>query len=340
MGTAVIFGISGQDGAYLSRQLLESGNRVVGVSRQAVDSEFGNLRTLGVRDRVTLKQMPSTSLHDVTELIGRHDPDEIYCFSGPTSVAFSYQQPHVALREVPVATCLILEAIRLERPGTRFLNAGSSECFGALDGVSTEKTPFRPKSPYGVAKAYCHMVTENYRNTFGLHASTAILFNHESPIRGPEFVTRKIARSVAEIALGLRSDFQLGNLNARRDWGHAADYVEGMWRMLQQPSPADYVLASGVSHSIRDFVEAAFAHVGRSLRWSGEGVSETGADAGTGQQLVAVDPNYFRPHEPPVQIGNPAKAKAELGWVPKTSFPDLVAEMVESELVDIRRERA
>lgn len=338
MATAIIFGISGQDGAYLGRRLVDARYRVIGVSRQPSSADFGNLRALGIREAVEVEQLQAPSPEDVARLISRYQPDEIYCFAGPSSVSQSYQQPYVAVTEVPALTCAALEAIRTTRPQVRFLNTASSECFGDIAGMASEETPFRPASPYGVGKTHAYHVTANYRSAFGLFACTAILFNHESPIRGPEFVSRKIARSVAEISCGIRSEFQLGNLNARRDWGHARDYVEGMWRMLQQPSAGDYVLASGVSHSIRDFVELAFAHVGRMVAWQGEGADETGSDASTGQRLVSVDRRYFRPLDPPVQTGNAARALADFGWRAQGSVADLVAEMVESELAALRNE--
>lgn len=336
MSTAIIFGISGQDGAYLGRRLLDTGYRVVGVSRQPASADFTNLRALGIREVVDVEQMQVPSPEGVARLIAKYQPDEIYCFAGPSSVSQSYQQPYVALTQVPAFACAALEAIRITRPQVRFLNTASSECFGDVAGMASEQTPFRPASPYGVAKTHTFHVTANYRGAYGLFACTAILFNHESPIRGPEFVSRKIARAVAEISCGLRPEFQLGNLDARRDWGHARDYVEGMWRMLQQPAACDYVLASGVSHSIRDFVELAFAHVGRTVTWQGEGADETGSDAKTGQRLVSVDPRYFRPLDPPVQTGNAAKALADLGWCVQGTLADLVAEMVESELAAMR----
>jgi GDPmannose 4,6-dehydratase len=337
--TAIIIGISGQDGAYLGRYLLNARYRVIGLSRQPSNAEFRNLRALGIREAVEVEQLQMPSPDAIGRLIARYQPDEIYCYAGPSSVSQSYEQPYVAATEVPAFTCAALEAIRTTRPQVRFLNTASSECFGDVASVASEQTAFRPASPYGVAKAHAYHVTANYRSAFGLFACTAILFNHESPIRGPEFVSRKIARSVAEISCGMRSELQLGNLDARRDWGHAQDYVEGMWRMLQQTTARDYVLASGVSHSIRDVVELAFAHVGRTVTWQGEGVHETGSDARTGQRLVSVEPRYFRPLDPKVLTGSAAKALADFGWRVKRSLADLVAEMVESELADIRKER-
>lgn len=338
MATAIIIGISGQDGAYLGRRLLDAGYRVIGLSRQPTGAEFGNLRALGIRQAVEVEQLQAPSPSAIAGLIARYQPDEIYCFAGPSSVSQSYEQPYVAATEVPAFACAALEAIRTTRPEVRFLNTASSECFGDVASTASEQTPFRPASPYGVAKAHAFHVTANYRSAFGLFACTAILFNHESPIRGAEFVSRKIARAVAEISCGIRSEVRLGNLNASRDWGHARDYVEGMWRMLQQPTPGDYVLASGVSRSIRDVVELAFAHVGRTVTWSGEGVDEKGSDARTGQSLVSVDQRYFRPLDPKVLTGNPAKALADLGWRVQASLADLIGEMVDSELAAIRKE--
>lgn len=330
MKKAMILGASGQDGAYLASLLLRKGYHVVGVSRGT--GPFPNLEELGVQSRLTMLQLNYSVLEEAIALLRREVPDEIYNFAGPSSVARSYQKPYDTFHELPVIVFTILEAIRDACPGVRFLNAGSAECFGVVEGMADETTPFCPLSPYGVAKAYTCHITSNYRSIYGLHASTAILFNHESRCRGQSFVTHKIAAGVAAFARDHSAVLRLGNLDVQRDWGHASDYVEGMWRMLQQDRADDYVLASGESHTIREFVVAAFSHIGRQVTWRGSGVDEVGADASTGDLMVAIDPIFFRPHDPPVFLGNPAKAERQLDWRRRVSFEQLVAEMVDDRI--------
>jgi GDPmannose 4,6-dehydratase len=257
-------------------------------------------------------------------------------------VQVSFETPEYTANADGLGTLRLLEAIRIlgRENKTRFYQASTSELFGkARESPQNEKTPFYPRSPYAAAKLYAHWITVNYREAYGLHASAGILFNHESPIRGETFVTRKITRAVASIECGLQKKLFLGNLDARRDWGHARDFVEGMWLILQQDTPDDYVLATGESHSVREFVEKAFSHIGRAIVWRGRAVEEKGVDKSTGEVLVEVDPRYFRPTEVDCLVGDPSKARAKLGWRPRTSFDTLVADMVQADRVAVREER-
>lgn len=265
-------------------------------------------------------------------------PDEIYNLAAQSHVGVSFETPEYTGNADGLGTLRLLEAVRLlgRTQDCRFYQASTSELYGDIQvWPQNELTPFRPRSPYGVAKLYAYWITVNYREAWGLHASNGILFNHESPTRGETFVTRKITRAVAAIATGRQDALYLGNLDAIRDWGHARDYVEGMWRMLQQPTPDDYVLATGEENSVRGFVEAAFAEVGTRIEWKGSGVEETGLDAATGRTLVRIDPGYFRPTEVPRLIGDASKARERLGWEPKIKFKELVQEMVQSDLARI-----
>jgi GDPmannose 4,6-dehydratase len=268
-------------------------------------------------------------------------PDEIYNLAAQSHVLVSFETPEYTANADGLGTLRLLEAIRIlkrERK-TRFYQASTSEMFGLVQEVpQKETTPFRPRSPYGAAKVYAHWITVNYREAYGMHASNGILFNHESPIRGETFVTRKISRAVAAIELGLQERLFLGNLDAARDWGHARDYVEGMWLILQQAEPDDYILATGESHTVREFAEKAFAHVGRKIVWRGSGKDEQGIDAANGRVLVEIDKRYFRPTEVDSLLGDPSKAEAKLGWRHRTTFEALVKEMVEADLVAVRDE--
>ncbi len=344
---ALIAGVTGQDGAYLAELLLAKGYVVHGVKRRS--SSFNTAR---IDHLIHDPHEEGISFHlhygDVTDatniirIVQETQPDEIYNLAAQSHVQVSFETPEYTANADGLGTLRMLEAIRiLGREGkTRFYQASTSELFGqARESPQSETTPFHPRSPYAAAKLYAYWITVNYREAYGMHASNGILFNHESPIRGETFVTRKITRAVASIKHGLQDRVYLGNLDARRDWGHARDYVEGMWRILQQEKPGDYVLATGESHSVREFVEKAFAHIGRTIVWRGSGVAEKGIDQATGQVLVEIDPRYFRPTEVDSLLGDPSKARAELGWTHKTSFDALVADMVEADMVAILEEQ-
>ncbi len=359
---ALITGITGQDGAYLAEFLIDKGYIVHGIKRRA---------SLFNTDRIDhLYQDPHVEnrnfiLHygDLTDstnlirIIQQVQPDEIYNLAAQSHVAVSFETPEYTANADAVGTLRILEAIRilgLEKK-TRFYQASTSELYGLVQEIpQKETTPFYPRSPYAVAKLYAYWITVNYREAYGLYGCNGILFNHESPLRGETFVTRKITRAMSRIALGLQDCLYLGNLNALRDWGHARDYVEMQWLMLQQDEPEDFVIATGIQHSVRDFVNAAAGELGITLRWQGEGVEETGiveaVDTGkgavseelaarlTGQTVVRVDPRYFRPTEVETLLGDPSRAHAKLGWQPRTSFAELVAEMVRADLETARRD--
>ncbi|TMJ71746.1 MAG: GDP-mannose 4,6-dehydratase, partial [Alphaproteobacteria bacterium] len=284
-----------------------------------------------------------TDATNLIRLIQEHKPDEIYNLAAQSHVAVSFETPEYTANADALGTLRLLEAIRILgiKDKTRFYQASTSELYGKVQETpQRETTPFYPRSPYGVAKLYAYWITVNYREAYGMHASNGILFNHESPLRGETFVTRKITRAVAAIERGLQDRLYLGNLNARRDWGHARDFVEGMWLMLQQRNPEDYVLATGEAHSVREFVERAFACIDRSIEWQGKGAKEVGLDAKTGKDLVRIDPRYFRPTEVDELLGDASKARAQLGWKPKVTFAELVAEMVESDRTAVEQETA
>ena len=283
-----------------------------------------------------------TDATNIIRIVQETQPDEIYNLAAQSHVQVSFETPEYTANADGLGTLRLLEAIRIlgREAKTRFYQASTSELFGKVQEIpQRETTPFYPRSPYAAAKLYAYWITVNYREAYGMHASNGILFNHESPIRGETFVTRKITRAVASIECGLQQELFLGNLDAMRDWGHARDYVEGMWLILQQDKPDDYVLATGEAHSVREFVEKAFAHVGRTIVWRGSGVEEKGIDKATGQVLVEIDPRYFRPTEVDSLLGDPSKARAKLGWRHKTSFDALVIEMVKADMVAILAER-
>lgn len=344
---ALITGVTGQDGAYLSRLLLDKGYTVHGVKRRASSFNSARIDDLYVdphegETRFHLHYGDMTDSTNLIRLIQEIQPDEIYNLAAQSHVAVSFETPEYTANADAVGALRILEAIRILKmeQKVRFYQASTSELYGLVQEVpQKETTPFYPRSPYAVAKLYAYWITVNYREAYGMHASNGILFNHEGPLRGETFVTRKITRAVAAIDKGLQSTIWLGNLDAKRDWGHARDYVEGMWRILQQDEGDDYVLATGETHPVREFVELAFSHVGRTIAWEGEGVDEIGRDASTGQELVRIDPRYFRPTEVDLLIGDPAKAKAKLGWTATTTFQELVAEMVVHDLELAEREK-
>jgi GDPmannose 4,6-dehydratase len=344
--TALITGVTGQDGAYLAELLLGKGYTVHGIKRRSSSFNTARVDHLYVDPHISGAKffMHYGDLTDATNLIRivqETQPDEIYNLAAQSHVQVSFETPEYTANADGVGTLRLLEAIRILglTDKVRFYQASTSELYGKVQEVpQKETTPFYPRSPYAAAKLYAYWITVNYREAYGMHASNGILFNHEGPTRGETFVTRKITRAVAAIQLGLQDRLYLGNLDAKRDWGHARDYVEGMWRILQQPTPDDYVLATGEMHSVREFVELAFAEVGRQITWKGEGVEEVGVDSKSGQVLVAIDPRYFRPTEVDELLGDPTKAHQKLGWRHKTTFKELVAEMVASDRNAIRQE--
>jgi GDPmannose 4,6-dehydratase len=346
--TALITGITGQDGAHLARLLLEKGYTVHGVKRRSSSFNTARVDELYVdpheaESRFFMHYGDLTDATNLVRLIQEHRPDEIYNLAAQSHVQVSFETPEYTANADALGTLRLLEAMRILgiKDKTRFYQASTSELYGKVQEVpQRETTPFYPRSPYAAAKLYAYWITVNYREAYGMHASNGILFNHEGPMRGETFVTRKITRAVAAIERGLQTRLYLGNLDATRDWGHARDFVEGMWLMLQQPESGDYVLATGEAHSVREFVERAFACVARTIEWRGKGAEEAGIDARTGMDLVRIDPRYFRPTEVDALIGDPAKACARLGWRHKTTFPELVAEMVESDLEAIAQERS
>jgi GDPmannose 4,6-dehydratase len=346
--TALITGITGQDGAYLAEFLLGKGYMVHGLRRRS--SSFNSARIEHLyRDPHEPNLRFLTHYGDLTDstnlirIIQETQPDEIYNLAAQTHVKVSFETPEYSANADGIGALRLLEALRILglQKTTRFYQASTSELYGlAQETPQCETTPFCPRSPYAAAKLYAYWITVNYREAYGIHASNGILFNHESPIRGETFVTRKITRAVAAIELGFQEKLFLGNLDAKRDWGHARDYVEGMWAIVQQNEPDDYVLATGEAHSVRHFVEKAFAEVGRAVVWCGAGVNEKGIDAVSGKVLVEVDPRYFRPTEVDHLLGDPSKAYQKLGWRHRTSFEDLVKEMVACDLAAMKRERA
>jgi GDPmannose 4,6-dehydratase len=344
---ALITGITGQDGALLAELLLGKGYSVHGIKRRSSSFNTGRVDHLYVDPhqegaRFFMHHGDLTDATNLIRIVQETQPTEIYNLAAQSHVLVSFETPEYTANADAVGTLRLLEAIRIlgMESRIRFYQASSSELYGKVQEVpQRETTPFYPRSPYAAAKLYAYWITVNYREAYGMHASNGILFNHEGPTRGETFVTRKITRAVAAIELGLQDRVYLGNLDAERDWGHARDYVEGMWMILQQNEPDDYVLATGEKHSVREFVECAFDHVGRRLAWRGKGIGETGIDAKTGQILVEIDPRYFRPTEVDLLLGDPAKAHQRLGWRHKTSFADLVKEMVESDRRQVRLER-
>ena len=340
---ALITGITGQDGSYLAELLLEKGYEVHGIIRRA--STFNTKRIDHLYQdpheedvRLFLHYGDITDSSNLNRLIEKIQPTEIYNLAAQSHVGVSFDSPEYTAEATGVSTLRILDAIRESGVKTKFYQASTSELFGGLPETApqSEKTPFYPKSPYGVAKLYSYWITVNYRESYDIFACNGILFNHESPRRGETFVTRKITRAAAAIHLGMQDKLYLGNLDAKRDWGHAKDYVEGMWRILQQDEPQDYVLSMNETHTVREFVELAFAELGYDIEWQGTGVDEKGIDKNTGKVLVEVDPKYFRPAEVELLWEDSTKARTELGWEPKYSFMDLVKEMVQSDLEEMK----
>lgn len=341
---ALITGITGQDGSYLAELLLEKGYEVHGIIRRA--STFNTKRIDHLYQdpheedvRLFLHYGDITDSSNLNRLIEKIQPNEIYNLAAQSHVGVSFDSPEYTAEATGVSTLRILDAIRETGVKTKFYQASTSELFGGLPGTApqSEKTPFYPKSPYGVAKLYSYWITVNYRESYDIFACNGILFNHESPRRGETFLTRKVTRAVAAIHLGKQDKLYLGNLDAKRDWGHAKDYVEGMWRMLQQDKPQDYVLSMNETHTVREFCELAFAELGYDIVWEGTGVDEKGIDKNTGRVLIEVDPKYFRPAEVELLWGDSTKARTELGWNPSYSFMDLVKEMVQSDLEELSK---
>jgi GDPmannose 4,6-dehydratase len=342
---ALITGVTGQDGAYLAELLLEKGYEVHGVKRRSSSFNTGRIDHLyqdphETNLRLSLHYGDMTDATNLIRIVQQVQPDEIYNLAAQSHVQVSFETAEYTANSDAIGPLRLLEAIRilgLEKK-TRFYQASTSELYGKVREVpQSETTPFYPRSPYAAAKLYAYWITVNYREAYGMHASNGILFNHESPIRGETFVTRKITRAVAAIKLGMQEKLFLGNLDAKRDWGHAKDYVEGMWRIVQQDKPDDYVLATGETHSVRSFVEKAFAHTGVEIAWRGSGVDEKGYDGE--RLLVEVDPRYFRPTEVDLLIGDPSKARDKLGWTATQSLDDLVRDMVKADLKTVAGER-
>ena len=344
--TALITGVTGQDGAYLAQLLLGKGYIVHGVKRRS--SSFNTERVDGIYvdphnsgARFFMHYGDLTDSTNLIRLVQETKPDDIYNLAAQSHVQVSFETPEYTGNADALGTLRLLEAIRIlgMEKTVRFYQASTSELYGKVQEVpQTEKTPFYPRSPYAAAKLYAYWITVNYREAYGMFASNGILFNHEGPTRGETFVTRKITRAVAGISRGLQDALYLGNLDAKRDWGHARDYVEGMWRIVQHDKPDDFVLATGETHSVREFVELAFAEIGQSIVWEGAGVDEIGRDAKSGDVHVRIDPRYFRPTEVDLLIGDATKARTQLGWAPKTLFRDLVAEMVHADVAVAERE--
>lgn len=332
--TALITGVVGQDGAYLARHLLELGYHVVGTVRRSSSDSFWRLRALGVLDHVEIVTLELLEATQITRVIRRYQPDELYNLAAQSFVSASFDEPVYAAEANGLAVLRILEALREFSPHTRFYQASTSEMFGLVaEKTQCETTAFHPRSPYGVAKAFAHWITVNHREAHGLHTASGILFNHESPLRGVEFVTRKIAAGLVAIATGRAGELRLGNLDAMRDWGFAGDYVVGMHQMLQLDEPTDFVLATGINHSVRDFIAASCATLDLSLTWEGEGLGEIGRVHGPGGEgRVVIDPAYFRPSEVDFLHGDASKAKRLLGWTPRVTFSGLVEMMCSAEM--------
>ncbi len=329
MKVALITGITGQDGSYLAELLLQKGYEVHGIVRRA--SMINTHRIDHIFDRITLHYGDLTDALGIVRIIKEVNPEEIYNLGAQSHVKVSFDQPEYTANTDALGTLRVLEAVRLlgMEDSVRIYQASTSELYGLVQETpQTETTPMYPRSPYGVAKLYGYWIIKNYRESYDLHASSGILFNHESSRRGETFVTRKIVRALSRISVGLQSDLQLGNLNARRDWGHAQDYVEAMWLMLQQEKPDDYVIATGEQYSVKDFVEASAPYFGFNIEWRGEGLDEFGYCLNTNRTVIKVNPKYFRPAEVETLLGDPTKAKTVLGWEPKFTFDGLVEEMV------------
>jgi GDPmannose 4,6-dehydratase len=346
MKKALITGITGQDGAYLAEYLLGKGYEVHGIKRRAssfntarIDHLYTDPHEEAVRFRLHYGDL--TDATNLIRIIQEVQPDEIYNLAAQSHVMVSFETPEYTANADGLGVLRLLEAIRILglKEKTRFYQASTSELYGKVqESPQTETTPFYPRSPYGVAKLYGYWITVNYREAYGFFACNGILFNHESPIRGETFVTRKVTRGLARIKTGLQEKLHVGNLDARRDWGHAKDFVRMMWRILQQPQPEDYVIATGRQHSVRELIEVAAGQLGMRIEWKGEGAGEQGIDAATGKTIVAIDPRYYRPAEVDTLLGDASKARRQLGWEPRIGFEELVAEMVAADLKEAERD--
>ncbi|MBS5950342.1 MAG: GDP-mannose 4,6-dehydratase [Clostridium sp.] len=334
---ALITGITGQDGSYLAELLLEKGYKVYGIMRRKSKVDYGNIEHL--KNDVTLIDADMTDLVSLVNAMRISQADEVYNLAAQSFVGTSWDQPHATADIDGIGVLNILEAIRIVKPEARFYQASTSEMFGKVQAIpQTEETPFYPRSPYGVAKLYGHWITKNYRESYNMYACSGILFNHESERRGKEFVTRKITDAVARIKFGLQDCLELGNLDAKRDWGHAKDYVKAMWLMLQQDKADDYVIATGETHKVREFVELAFGYVGIQIEWQGNDENEIGKDKETGKIVVRVNPKFYRPAEVELLLGSPEKAKNKLDWSLEVSFRELVERMMKSDLEKVSNE--
>ena len=337
MKNALITGITGQDGSYLAELLLEKGYNVYGIMRRKSVVDYGNVDH--IKDKIHFIYGDMTDLISLINAMKISQADEVYNLAARSFVTTSWEQPIATAEIDAIGVTNMLEAIRTVKPSAHFYQASTSEMFGMVQEMpQTEKTPFYPRSPYGVAKLYGHWITKNYRESYGVYACSGILFNHESERRGKEFVTRKITDAVARIKQGLQEYVELGNMDSKRDWGHSKDYVRAMWLMLQQEEPDDYVIATNETRTVREFVETAFSHVGITVQWKGTGVDEIGVDASTGKTIVKVNRKFFRAAEVDVLLGNPAKAETKLGWRREIPFAELVKRMVDNDMALVAEE--
>lgn len=335
---ALITGITGQDGAYLAKLLLDKGYEVHGTFRRTSEMHIERLKYLGIEGRIKFVPLELLEFTNLYSAIERIQPDEIYNLGAQSFVGMSFDVPVFTADVTGLGPLRLLEAVRAVNPKIKFYQASSSEMFGKVQATpQNEKTPFYPRSPYAAAKLFAHWTAVNYRESYGMFVCSGILFNHESPLRGLEFVTRKITHAVARIKLGLQTELSLGNLDASRDWGYALEYVEAMHLMLQQPAPGDYVVATGETHSVREFAELAFKKIGVDIEWSGQGVDEVGKDASSGAVRLRIDRQFFRPAEVDFLVGDYAKAKENLGWSPRMSFAELVGLMVDHDLTILQQ---
>lgn len=337
MKTAIVTGISGQDGAYLSELLLEKGYKVIGAERRNASGQLWRLEKLNILQEIEFDDFELTEFSNICRLIEKYNPDEIYNLAAQSFVAASFEVPIMTGDVTGLGVGRVLEAIRLVNPEIKFYQASSSEMYGkVIETPQNEETPFYPRSPYAVAKLYGHWLTVNYRESYDMFACSGILFNHESPLRGEHFVTRKITVGLSKIKLGLQEKLELGNLDAKRDWGYAKDYVDAMYKMLQFEKPDDYVVATGKTFSVKDFIDAACAELDLNIDWHGDGAEEKAINTSTGKTIISVNPKYYRPAEVDLLIGDSSKVQKKLNWQPKTSFKDLVRLMIKSDYEVLR----